>query len=799
MSSARSEAVQQRLRALFESGSMAGVPDAQLVERFAAKRDSVAESAFAILVARHGPMVLGVCRHLLRDVHSADDAFQAVFLVLARRAGSIRQPDLLGPWLHGVATRIARKARAQASRREQCEVEMNNIESVGPEADANSFAGDDAAVLHEEIGRLPERYRRAVVLCHFEGLTHGEAARRLGCAPGTVGSLVSRARELLRTRLGRRGLTASSFAMAVALEPKVVTAAVPSALERATVRAALSFASKRAVVAGIVSKSVVELACGALKTMTLNKAAITGAFVIVLGFAAAAGGLAAGMSREPARARHEVRQQARSGPEKMPAPELPGAVTQPPAWLKQAAPFDFAAFFDAPPPHENAAPRYLEALFEFGPQVEVCFPEGSDRQSRKQAVEQRLGRFQPVFQAWSKDPLAVSAASIDAVVSEFDTGFRKLDWAQQRPRCVFQSNLGATARIPHVQTAGNVARVARLKVHRELERGELDAALRDLARLLRLCRDLLPRGVMIAGMVSSSIDRAAIGNVVVPILKAPGLTVNHCDELLALLRQHESKSRDPYSEGLQADFISSCATLHAFVFEQNRLRRDFASLDNPAGPSIVAAIAEPVMFAALAPNAAIPKAAGGGKNRPPAQRIVPLQNIDGLDALMALTTPDELRAQLSKIKEVYAPLLDVTNSSFQERIRKSNERPRSLDATDIHTRVTRGLVSSAFQAFTKELARQKASGRVAQGLIAVRRWQLAHDGEVPPSLEACAKEAGLPDVPIDPYDSRPIRFAVVDGQPTVYSVGQDGLDDGGKIDNARTPDSGDLVFRLSKP
>ena len=302
MSSARSEAVQKRLQALFESGSMAGVPDSQLLERFVIRRDSEGETAFAILVARHGPMVLGVCRYLLRDVHSADDAFQAVFLVLARRAGSIRQPDLLGPWLHGVATRIARKARAQTSRRirrEQCEVEMNDIESVGPEANPRSIDDEDATALHEEIGRLPERYRRAVVLCHFEGLTHGEAARRLGCAPGTVGSLVSRARELLRTRLARRGLSASSLALGAALEPRIATAAVSSALERATVRAALSFATNRAVVAGIVSRPAAELAYGALKTMTLHKAVIACAFVMALGFAAAVGGFAAGLSGEP--------------------------------------------------------------------------------------------------------------------------------------------------------------------------------------------------------------------------------------------------------------------------------------------------------------------------------------------------------------------------------------------------------------------------------------------------------------------------------------------------------------------
>ncbi len=193
---------------------MAGMTDGQLVERFATRRDSEAEAAFAALVSRHGPMVLGVCRHRLGDPHTADDAFQAVFLVLARRAGSIRRPDLLGPWLHAVATKVARKARAQANRRrrrEKSEVEMPRVESVGGQADASSFRDEDAEAVHEEIGRLPERYRRAVVLCHFEGLTHVEAARRLGCAPGTVGSLVSRARaNVARTSDASRPLRRAS-------------------------------------------------------------------------------------------------------------------------------------------------------------------------------------------------------------------------------------------------------------------------------------------------------------------------------------------------------------------------------------------------------------------------------------------------------------------------------------------------------------------------------------------------------------------------------------------------------------
>ena len=151
------------------------------------------------------------------------------------------------------------------------------------------------------------------------------------------------------------------------------------------------------------------------------------------------------------------------------------------------------------------------------------------------------------------------------------------------------------------------------------------------------------------------------------------------------------------------------------------------------------------------------------------------------------------------MNELYRGLLSVADATYTERIRKSTEIPRSLEEADVRTRVTRDLASSALGAFIQSLARAKARIRVGTGLIAVRRWQLSHRGGLPPSMEAAANEAGLRAVPVDPYNGRPIRFAIVDGQPTAYSVGQDLRDDGGRIDNARTPDSGDVVLRLPKP
>ena len=268
--------------------------------------------------------------------------------------------------------------------------------------------------------------------------------------------------------------------------------------------------------------------------------------------------------------------------------------------------------------------------------------------------------------------------------------------------------------------------------------------------------------------------------------------------MLALLIEHESQSIDAYCEGLRAEYLSNRATLHDLVFDQDRLRKEYESFGNPAGPSIVAEIAEPVLISALAPGGQLPRPSVGQQLRALTERMMSLKNIRDLDARFARTTPAELSIQVKKLDMLYRELLRSADAPFLERIRKSKEPPRDLDAMDLHARVTRGMLP-AFTAFAQSMASSSARIRVAEGLAAVRRWQLGHAGEWPPSLESAAKEAGLPSVPVDPYDGRPIRFAVVQGQPTVYAIGQDGRDDGGRIDNARTPDSGDVLLRLPKP
>jgi RNA polymerase sigma factor (sigma-70 family) len=205
---------------VYEAGPLAGLSDAQLVERFVSGRGEASEVAFRALLARHGAMVWGVCRQVLREPNDVEDAFQATFLVLVRKAGSVRIDHSLGPWLYGVAFRVATRARSDASERRKREGARTEALAV-PTGDP-SEARELGSLLHEEINRLPDRYRLPVVLCHLEGQSQDEAARQLRCPVGTVSGRLTRARQMLRSRLTRRGLAtpAVSLDLTARFEPR---------------------------------------------------------------------------------------------------------------------------------------------------------------------------------------------------------------------------------------------------------------------------------------------------------------------------------------------------------------------------------------------------------------------------------------------------------------------------------------------------------------------------------------------------------------------------------------------------
>ncbi|WP_406694239.1 sigma-70 family RNA polymerase sigma factor [Singulisphaera sp. Ch08] len=253
-------AVLRDVRTLFDLGTLGGLSDRQLLDRFAGRSDATAQAAFAGLVTRHGPMVLGVCRRALNDPNDVNDAFQATFLILVRKAESVRVEGSLGRWLYGVSRRVSARAKATVAGRLAREVGGVEL-AISPANDPSRH--ELGAVLDEEIGRLPERFRAAVVLCDLGGLSHDEAARQLGCAVGTVKSRLSRARERLRSRLTRRGVAPSVLAAGLALHVQMAAAAVPASLAVATASSMVS--------TGVVSATVKGLAREVLRIMLLTR------------------------------------------------------------------------------------------------------------------------------------------------------------------------------------------------------------------------------------------------------------------------------------------------------------------------------------------------------------------------------------------------------------------------------------------------------------------------------------------------------------------------------------------------
>jgi cytochrome c peroxidase len=290
MAKARSSSILQLIHHVVKDERVRQLSDHTLLEQFREQRD---EAAFATLLHRHGPMVLGVCRSVLRNEADAEDAFQATFLILARKAASIRKTVSAGSWLHGVAHRTALKARAQSATREKNEARAPARALTKP---------DDLAwrevqqVLHEELTGLAERYRDPLVACYLEGKTQKEAAVQLGVAVSTLKERMERGRSLLRARLVRRGLGPAAL-LAVATWPVAGSASVPVTLASSTIQAAHLFAGGQ-VATTVASANVAALTEGVLKTMLLTKLKL--ATVVLVGMALLAGAAGLRLRAAPA-------------------------------------------------------------------------------------------------------------------------------------------------------------------------------------------------------------------------------------------------------------------------------------------------------------------------------------------------------------------------------------------------------------------------------------------------------------------------------------------------------------------
>ncbi len=254
--------------------------DGELLGRFIERRD---EAALAALVKRHGPMVWGVCRRLLNH-HDAEDAFQAAFIVLVRKAASVVPREMVGNWLYGVAHQAALQARRTIARRRAREVQVTEMPDTA--ATQNDQGPDVQPLLDLELSRLPDHYRAVIILCDLEGKTRKEAARHLGLPEGTVASRLVRARAMLAKRLTLRGVALSGGALATVLAHQAASAGVPNSVVVSTIKAASLFAAGKAAATGAISVKVAALTEGVMKAMLFNQLKAFIAVVLMLGFVA---------------------------------------------------------------------------------------------------------------------------------------------------------------------------------------------------------------------------------------------------------------------------------------------------------------------------------------------------------------------------------------------------------------------------------------------------------------------------------------------------------------------------------
>lgn len=266
MASQQPSSVSQHMGVLFGPGSVTGLSERQLLDRYLATGD---QSAFEGLVTRLGPMVFGVCQRMLNNPNDVEDAFQATFLILVRKAGSLQNRDLLGAWLYGVAHRVAVRARRNTivhrTRERTSSAEVGNMGSSPEDKQA-----DLREILDDEVNRLPDRFRLPVVLCLVQGLTQEEAASRLRWTPGTVRGRLARARVRLRDRLTRLGVEPSLILLNPGFFPTESLNRVPPALLEATVEAAKSVAGGGLITAGV-SANTLSFMKGALEVMRLTQ------------------------------------------------------------------------------------------------------------------------------------------------------------------------------------------------------------------------------------------------------------------------------------------------------------------------------------------------------------------------------------------------------------------------------------------------------------------------------------------------------------------------------------------------
>jgi hypothetical protein len=450
-------------------------------------------------------------------------------------------------------------------------------------------------------------------------------------------------------------------------------------------------------------------------------------------------------------------------------PVLPGGVARAPDWLKSGAPFDVAKFLAPPPAERNAATPYLVALLEFVPELAEILPPGTERDRRRAAVKERLDRFMPEYEAFGQNADALPDDRLDEAIKPFEEGFHKIILAQRRPECMFVTAIDASTPLPHVQGTRTVIRVAQLRIARDLRRGDVNAAIDDVATCLHLSRDLRRRGVLIAQLVSISLESFVEITIMPGILASPDLQAKDCDRLLQVLQEHEAKGLDRRRESLKAEYVLARSMV-----------RDLSGRNaEVAGPRL--AELRRTTAAALLTDFETGQAA-----KP--------EDLEQFVKQVGRVSAKDYQAVNEALGHCFKVLDGLMDRPFAERIARAERYDREQPADRLATRFVHDLVEHSVN-LDRLVTRNLAQHRGTACLVALRRAEVA-GGSAPGSLAEAARAAKLPGVPIDPFDGQPLRLTRVDGRPVVYSIGKDGRDDRGLINSRMDSVPGDLVLRL---
>jgi hypothetical protein len=481
----------------------------------------------------------------------------------------------------------------------------------------------------------------------------------------------------------------------------------------------------------------------------------------------------------------------------------PDAVTQPPRWNDANPPFDLADFLTAPPVQENAAPLYLDAFCEFHFTMEFFFPELTEDEKRQKFLNfrPRNNKLYEFERAWERNPKSLDFNAVDAWLTEHDVGFQKIAAAQARPKCIFQTGRKIDSYLVHTWVARRVATIVQWRVRLDVNRNELDRPIQDVETLLRLSRDLKPRGSTQCQVVSNRLESLYCCTYLVPaILGAPSVNIRHCDRLLALLAEHEAQSIDAFQEANRADYFCDRQALHDL---QHRTG-NFDPLRMKQQAEVQGDVTSPLTCIKLLVSLTNGSRLAGEKYGELARSDKPLNGdesekitlLPGAWSGGKLLSDGDYANEAETLNRVYASFLAL---SARPELTRTGDIAMVIDPLCEPLRAT--TLAVFFAGYRDGLLHSIRSAETnlwgTRCLIALRRWQLEHT-EPPKDIETLVKAAGISSVPIDPWSGQPFRMALLDGKPVIYSIGPDQKDDGAKVEwNQGYKQPGDVIFRLN--